>query len=210
MDWAVLWQYRLELAEGFATTLAVSALVIVSATVVGVLAGFAARAESLIVRNATHVYTELLRNLPLLVKLFFIYFVLGLPALPAAIAALVLHQSAYIADVTAAGLRTVARGQFDAAQSLGLRTGSIYRLVVLPQMIRVMTPPMTSQYVSIVKNSSLVALIGISDLTFQTQQINIDTFRGFEAATAVTILYALLAGGVILAMSWLQRHYPQS
>ena len=182
----------------------------VLATVVGVLAGFAARANSFLIRKTTGVYTELLRNLPLLVKLFFMYFVLGLPALPAAIVALTLHQSAYIADVTAAGLRTVARGQFDAARSLGLRTGSVYRLVVLPQMLRVMTPPMTSQYVSIVKNSSVVALIGVADLTFQTQQINIDTFRGFEAATAVTVLYALLAGSIIVAMTRLQRRQKQS
>jgi len=182
----------------------------VLATVVGVLAGFAARANSFLIRKTTGVYTELLRNLPLLVKLFFMYFVLGLPALPAAIVALTLHQSAYIADVTAAGLRTVARGQFDAARSLGLRTGSVYRLVVLPQMLRVMTPPMTSQYVSIVKNSSVVALIGVADLTFQTQQINIDTFRGFEAATAVTVLYALLAGSIIVAMTRFQRRQKQS
>ena len=133
---------------------------------------------------------------------------LGLPTLPAAIVALVLHQSAYIADVTAAGLRTVERGQFDAARSLGLRSWSAYRLVVLPQMVRVMVPPMTSQYVSIVKNTSVVALIGVADLTFQTQQINIDTFRGFEAATAVTVLYMLLAGAVILAMTRLQRRRP--
>ena len=205
MDWQILWEYRAALAEGFLTTLAVSALVIVLATAAGVLAGFAGHSSSFLLRKLTGVYTELLRNLPLLVKLFFIYFVAGLPALPAAIVALVLHQSAYIADVTAAGLRTVERGQFDAALSLGLRTWSAYRLIVLPQMVRVMVPPMTSQFVSIVKNTSVVALIGVADLTFQTQQINIDTFRGFEAATAVTVLYMLLAAAIILAMTRLQR-----
>jgi polar amino acid transport system permease protein len=210
MDWAVLWQYRAALAEGFATTLAVSVVVIVLATVLGVLAGLAGRSNALLLRRLMAVYTDVLRNLPLLVKLFFIYFVLGLPTLPAAIVALVLHQSAYIADVTQAGLRTVERGQFDAAQSLGLRTLGVYRLVVLPQMVRAMTPPMTSQYVSIVKNTSVVALIGVADLTFQTQQINIDTFRGFEAATAVTVLYMLLTGVVIVAMSWVQRRFTAS
>ena len=208
MDWGILWAYRGALAEGFATTLAVSAAVIMLATVVGVLAGFAGHSASFLLRKLVGVYTELLRNLPLLVKLFFIYFVVGLPTITAAILALVLHQSAYIADVTAAGLRTVERGQFDAARSLGLRHWSVYRLVVLPQMVRVMAPPMTSQYVAIIKNTSVVALIGVADLTFQTQQINIDTFRGFEAATAVTVLYMLLAGAVILAMTRLQRRRP--
>jgi len=68
-----------------------------------------------------------------------------------------------------------------------------------------MLPPMTSQYVSVVKNTSVVALIGVTDLTFQTQQINVETFRGFEAATAVTLLYMLVAGVVIGGMTWLQR-----
>ena len=205
MDWSILWAYRGALAEGFCVTLGVSAAAIVGATVLGVAAGCAGQTRSFLLRKLTGTYTELLRNLPLIVKLFFLYFIAGLPALPAALAALVLHQSAYIADVTAAGLRTVAAGQFDAAASLGLRPLLVYRLVVLPQMIRVMVPPMSSQYVAIVKNSALVALIGVADLTFQTQQINVDTFRGFEAASAATLLYMLIAGGVILAMRRLAR-----
>lgn len=207
MDWGVLWEYRAALAEGFAITVAVSAVAIVLATVLGVAVGYAGTRPSFLLRKLTRSYTELLRNLPLIVKLFFLYFVVGLQPLPASVAALVLHQSAYIADVTAAGLRTVGRGQTDAARSLGMREATAFRLVVLPQMVRAMVPPMTSQYVAIIKNTSLVALIGIADLTFQTQQINIDTFRGFEAATAVTLLYMLIAGAVILAMSRLQRRH---
>ena len=127
------------------------------------------------------------------------------PAFAAALAALVLHQSAYIADVTAAGLRSVGRGQFDAGLSLGLKRWQVYRRIILPQTVRVMLPPMTSQYVSVIKNTSVVALIGVADLTFQTQQINVETFRGFEAATAATLLYMLVAGAVIGAMTRLQR-----
>lgn len=208
MDWAVLWDYRAALAEGFATTLLISALAIVLATAIGVGVGYAGGRRSYLLRKLTRSYTELLRNLPLIVKLFFMYFVVGLQPLPAAVCALVLHQSAYIADVTAAGLRTVGRGQADAARSLGMREWAAFRLVVLPQMVRAIVPPMTSQYVSIIKNSSVVALIGIADLTFETQQINIDTFRGFEAATAVTLLYMLIAAAVILLMTRLQRRQP--
>jgi polar amino acid transport system permease protein len=205
MDWAILWQYRAALAEGFAITLAISALGIVGATLVGVLVGCLRASGSYLLQRLTGTYTELLRNLPLIVKLFFLYFVLGLPALPAAIAALVLHQSAYIADVTAAGLRSVGRGQLDAGLSLGLKRWQVYRRVILPQTVRVMLPPMTSQYVSVIKNTSVVALIGVADLTFQTQQINVETFRGFEAATAATLLYMLVAGAVIAGMTRLQR-----
>jgi polar amino acid transport system permease protein len=205
MDWAILWEYRAALAGGLAITLAVSAVAILGATVVGVLVGCLRGSGSYLAQRLTGAYTELLRNLPLIVKLFFLYFVVGLPALPAAIAALVLHQSAYIADVTAAGLRSVGRGQLDAGLSLGLKSRQVYRRVILPQIVRVMLPPMTSQYVSVIKNTSVVALIGVADLTFQTQQINVETFRGFEAATAATLLYMLVAGAVIAGMTRLQR-----
>src|SRR3954470_9331963 len=208
MDWGVLWDYRSALLEGFTTTLLISAAAIVLATLVGVGVGYAGERRSYLLRKLNRSYTELLRNLPLIVKLFCLYFVAWLQPLTAALAALVLHQSAYIADVTAAGLRTVGRGQGDAARALGLREWPAFRLVILPQMVRAIAPPMTSQYVAIIKNSSIVALIGIADLTFETQQINIDTFRGFEAATAVTVLYMLIAAAVILFMTRLQRRQP--
>jgi His/Glu/Gln/Arg/opine family amino acid ABC transporter permease subunit len=205
VDWSVLWTYRIDLARGLAITVGVSTAAIVGATVVGVLAGVLARSPDYLLRRLTGAYIGLLRNLPLIVKLFFLYFVVGLRPIPAALAALVLHQSAYIADVTEAGLRAVPSGQRDAGLSLGLRPLQIFRLVVLPQMFRVMLPPMTSQYVSVLKNSSIVALIGVTDLTFQTQEINVETFRGFEAATAVTVLYMIVALAVIAGMGVLQR-----
>jgi len=205
LDWGILWQYRMALAGGLAMTLAVSALAIAGATLVGVLVGCLRASNSYLLQRLSNAYVELLRNLPLIVKLFFLYFVVGLPVLPAALTALVMHQSAYIADVTAAGLRSVGRGQVDAGLSLGLTGWRVYRLIVLPQIVRVMLPPMTSQYVSVIKNTSVVALIGVADLTFQTQQINVETFRGFEAATAATLLYMLVAGAMIALMARLER-----
>ncbi len=207
MDWSVLWTYREALAGGLAITVGFALSAIVGATVAGVLIGCLASTRSYLLLRLTGAYTGLLRNLPLVVKMFFFYFVLGWPEIPAALTALILHQSAYIADVTASGLRAIERGQFDAGLALGLRRMSVMRHVVLPQLARVVLSPMTTQYVSIVKNTSIVALIGVADLTFQTQQINVETFRGFEAATAATLLYMLVAGAVIVGMSWLQRRW---
>ena len=207
MDWSVLWTSREALAGGLAITVGFALSAIVGATVAGVLIGCLASTRSYLLLRLTGAYTGLLRNLPLVVKMFFFYFVLGWPEIPAALTALILHQSAYIADVTASGLRAIERGQFDAGLALGLRRMSVMRHVVLPQLARVVLSPMTTQYVSIVKNTSIVALIGVADLTFQTQQINVETFRGFEAATAATLLYMLVAGAVIVGMSWLQRRW---
>src|SRR5690242_14417457 len=114
MDWSILWQYRAALASGLAVTLWISAAAIVGSTIVGVLVGCFAALPSYLLRRLTTVYTETLRNLPVIVKIFFLYFVVGMPAIPAALLALVLHQSAYIADVTRAGIRSIARGQLAA------------------------------------------------------------------------------------------------
>jgi polar amino acid transport system permease protein len=186
-------------------TIGVSVLGIIGSTILGVLVGCLGTLPVFLLRRATSLYTEVLRNLPLLAKLFFLYFIVGLPALWAAVGALVLHQSAYIADITTSGIRSVAAGQLDAALSLGHGTWQAFRYVIVPQMVRIVLPPMTSQYVSVIKNSSVTALISIQDLTFQTQEINVETFRGFEAATATTVLYMLVAAVVIALLTRLQR-----
>ncbi len=201
MDWSVLWQYRAELASGLAVTVAISVAGILGATILGVLVGCLATSHSYLLQKLTGSYTALLRNLPLLVKLVFLYYVVSLGPLTAAIVALVLHQSAPIADVTASGIRAVAGGQFDAGLALGLRPAQIFRRIILPQTLRVILPPMTTQYAAIVKNSAVVSLIGVADLTFETQEINVQTFRGFEAATAATLLYAAVTFLIIGAMS---------
>ncbi len=205
MDWSILWQYRDSLLTGLAVTIGVSMLGIIGSTILGVAVGCLGTLPSYLLQRLTGAYTELLRNLPLLVKLFFLYFVLNLPAIPAALLALVLHQSAYIADITRAGIRSVAGGQLDAALSLGHGYGQTFRFVILPQMVRFILPTMTSQYVSVIKNSAVVALIAVPDLTYQTQEINVETFRGFEAATATTVLYILVAAIIIGVMTRLQR-----
>ena len=88
--------------------------------------------------------------------------------------------------------------------SLGHSYRQAFFYIVVPQTVRVMLPPMTTQFVSVIKNSSVTALISIQDLTWQTQEINVETFRGFEAATATTVLYIIVATVVIAGMTRLQ------
>lgn len=205
MKWAILWEYRWALWSGLQITLGVSAVSILGATLVGALVGWLSTSSRFLVQRFTATYVETLRNVPAVVKLFFFYFILGFDAITASIVSLVLHQSAYIADLTAAGLRSIPYGQREAALSCGHPDGQVFVYVLLPQAVRVVIPPLTSQYIEIVKNSAIVMLIAVQDLTFQTQQIESETFRGFEAATAVTILYLIIALVIAGSMSWLQR-----
>lgn len=204
-DWYVLGAYREDLLHGLLLTVQVSAATIVGATLVGIGVGCLTALPKYFIGRITDLYVELLRNIPAVVKLFFAHFVLGIDALPAAIGVLVLHQSAYIADVTRAGLRAVPVGQGEAALATGLSRWQAFGHVLLPQALRAMLPALTTQYTQAVKNSSVVMLIALEDLTFMTQRIASDTFRGLEAAIAVTALYVLIVLAVIVAMAQVQR-----
>lgn len=204
MDWHVLWSYRGDLADGLWLTVWISAVAIVGATVIGTICGFLLASRTFYLRRLTETWVAALRNVPVVVKLFFLHFVIGLPALWAAIIGLIVHQSSYIADVTAAGLRSIPRGQEEAGASTGLTKVQTARYVLLPQALRYSLPALTTQFASIVKNSSVVMLLAIEDLTFMTKKIESETFRGLEAATAVTVIYIAIVAVVIIAMSRVQ------
>lgn len=205
MRWSIIWEYRWILADGLWLSVQLSLLGILGSTLLGTTIGCLSTMPSFISRQLASVYVESSRNLPLILKLFFLHFILGVDAFLAGTAALILHQSAYIADLTAAGLRSIPKGQAEAAIALGHSRIQLFWHILAPQAFRAMIPSLTTQYVGVVKNSAVAMLISLQELTFMTQKIEHETFRGFEAATAVTLLYLLLTLLIIGAMTALQR-----
>ena len=205
MHWAVIWEYRGALWDGLLLTLELSSVSIVGSLILGTIVGCVATLAGFFASRIARIYVEAVRNVPVVVKLFILYFALGLDAMPASLLALVVHQSAYIADVIASGFRSIPLEQIESARATGLSRTQVFRYVTLPQVYRLTLPPLTSQFIEVVKNSAVVMLIGLQEMTFQTQSIEAETFRGFEAATAVTILYLVIALGISLAMSRIQR-----
>jgi len=210
MDWYVLWDYRWSLLNGLTLTIWLSAVSIVGSTIVGVVVGCLGTLPSFFLRRATGTYVETMRNIPVVVKLFFLHFIFGLDAIPAGILSLVLHQSAYIADVITAGLRSIPTGQTEAALSCGHSRSQVFQYILVPQALRIVIPPLTTQYIQVVKNSAVVMLIALEDLTFQTQLIEHQTFRGFEASTAVTVLYLLIVLVIAVLMTLAHKRLVRS
>lgn len=204
MSWDILVSFVPIVAQGLWVTIGLSLGGILGATVIAISLGTIYEHRSLIVRRPVRAYVEVMRNLPILVKVFFLYFAVGLDALPAALSALILHQSGFMTEIVASGIRAVPREQGEAAYSCGFTAVETQRYVILPQAIRHTIPPLTSQYVEVIKNSSVVMLIGVHDLTFATQQIQYETFRYTEGFIVVTTLYVLIALSVIGAMNLLQ------
>ncbi len=181
------------LLQGLLITLQISAISLVVSLAIGLVTAAFRLSASPVANLLARIYIEAIRNTPLLIQLFFIYFVLGpllgLDRLPAAILSLSLFEGAYIAEILRSGILSVAREQHEAAYSLGLGPFYTYRLVILPQAIRTVLPPLTSQAISLIKDSALVSTIAIYDLTMQAQAIIAETFLTFEVWLTVAALY---------------------
>jgi polar amino acid transport system permease protein len=184
------------LLEGLMVTFHISAVSLVLSFAIGLITALFRMSHSFVARTIARIYLELIRNTPLLIQLFFIYFVmgpvLGLNRVLSAVLALSLFEGAYASEIFRAGIVSIGRGQWEAAYSLGLSTFDTYRDIVLPQAIRRILPPLTSQAVSLIKDSALVSTIAIYDLTMQAQAVIAETFLTFELWFTVAGMYLII------------------
>lgn len=198
------------LLDGLAITLQITAVSLVLAFVIGLATAVMRLSASPLLRLVARVYLELIRNTPLLVQLFFIYFVLspvlGIGGFTSAVLALSLFEGAYASEIFRAGILSVSRGQWEAAFSIGLDRIRTYRLVVLPQAVRYILPPLASQAVSLIKDSALVSTIAIYDLTMQGQIIIAQTYLVFEIWFTVAAVYLIITTTLSLTVRYLENH----
>jgi polar amino acid transport system permease protein len=181
---------------GLLVTFKISGISLAIAFLLGLTTAFMRLSDSPVARGLARVYLELVRNTPLLIQIFFIYFVvgpvLGLDRMLAAILALSLFEGAYVSEILRAGIVSIAPGQWEAAHSLGLNAFDTYRYVIMPQTLRRVLPPLTGQAISLVKDSALVSTIAIYDLTMQAQVIIAETFLTFELWFIVAAIYLVV------------------
>lgn len=168
------------------------------------------------------VYVEIFRNIPLLVQMFLWYFVLP-EVLPTAMGTAIkqmaypwgqfipallclsFYGAARVAEQVRAGIQSLPRGQFQAGTALGLTQPQVYRYIILPEALRVVIAPLTSEFMAAIKYSSLALTIGLLELTGQARAMQEASFHIFEAFSAVTVIYLLLNGIVVLGMRYLEK-----
>lgn len=223
-NWSVLFEapYLEWLITGVGWTFAVALAAWCIALTVGILIGIGRTLPSKPVELLCTAYVELFRNVPLLVQLFLWYFVvpelvpdtLGRwmkrdmpnPEYVTAVIGLGLYTASRIAEQVRAGILAVGTGLTSAAYASGLSMAQTYRYVLLPISFRMIVPPLTSEFLTIFKNSSLALTIGLLELTAQSQQISEYTFQGFEAFTAATVIYMVIALMATLLAQILEKH----
>jgi polar amino acid transport system permease protein len=184
------------LMEGLIVTLRICFWSLLLAALFGLVTALMRMSDSFVGRALARGYLEMIRNTPLLVQLFFIYFVLapvlGIGRFTAGVLALSLFEGAYASEIFRAGIVSIDKGQWEACHSLGLSVIDTYRYIILPQAIRRIFPPLTSQAVSLIKDSALVSTVAIYDLTMQGQVIISETFLTFEIWFTVAAIYLIL------------------
>ncbi|MEM8572685.1 MAG: amino acid ABC transporter permease [Pseudomonadota bacterium] len=223
-NWAVLWEepYLGWLISGVQWTFAVALSAWVIAFGLGVLVGVGRTLPNRAISLICTCYVELFRNVPLLVQMFIWYFAvpevvpedLGRwmkrdmpnPEFTTAVMALGFYTASRVAEQVRAGIQSVGKGLTSAAYANGFSTAQTYRYVLLPISFRLIVPPMTSEFLTIFKNSSLALTIGLLELTAQSQQIAEFTFQGFEAYTAATVIYVCIALLATLIAQSLERY----
>ncbi len=204
------------LLKGALITLQLTAASVTLGSIGGVLLGIARLSKVALVRVAARVYVDFFRGTPLLVQLFMIYF--GIPPLvrsvgidftfnqwTAAIVGLSLNSAAYLAEIVRAGIQSIETGQKEASESLGLGPTQTMRYVVFPQALRRMIPPLGNEFITLLKDTSLVAIIGYQELFRQGQLIVARNFRAFEIWFTVALIYLVLNVIASQAFSFLER-----
>ena len=208
-DWSIVTsgKYFEWLVSGLKVTMEISAVGIVFAFIIGLMVAVMKMSSIRPIRWIASVYLEFFRNTPLLIQIFFWYFgsykILPTPVndwlnntnfeFAAAVIALTIYTSAFIAEDIRSGILSIPKEQMEAARSAGFSFLRSMQYIILPQAVRVTVPPLVNQFLNLAKNSSLAMTIGVMELTYQARQVESYTFKGFEAFTAATVVYLALS-----------------
>jgi len=202
------------LTAGLWTTLWISAAASVIGMIIGLITGLCRISQNPTLRNLAIYYIELIRGTPLLVQLFIFYFFLGtvldISRIVAGVSALAIFAGAYVAEIIRAGIQSIAKGQMEAARSLGMNVPQAMIHIILPQAFKRILPPLAGQFISLIKDSSLVSVIAITDLTKSGREVITSTFATFEIWFVVAALYLLLTSGLSQVIAWVERRLSVS
>ena len=187
------------LIKGLSTTLALSAIAVFFGAIIGTLLAFGKMGKSRILRGIITAYVEIIRGTPSLLQVYVGYFVvpLLLPSLNvstyASVAiALTINSSAYVSEVIRSGIQAVDKGQTEAARSLGLTQSQAMIKVVLPQAVKNILPALGNEFVTVIKESSIVSVIGIADLMFRTNDVIALSYKSLECLAVAALIYFVL------------------
>lgn len=211
--WSALFPYFPMFAQGLLVTFEISIVSQFLGIVIGLIAGLARLSSRRVVQSVAIAYIDFFRGVPLLVTLVWIYygvallFGINISAFVAGVSGLGITLGAYLAEVFRSGVQAIARGQTEAAYSLGLSRWQTMRTVVLPQALRIIFPPLANSFIGMLKDSSLVAILSVTDLMRVGMIVASDTFRAFESYSFVAVVYYIVTFITARAVTRIEKYY---
>ena len=212
-DWSVVWDARYKLLDGVEITVLLTVLTMALAIPGGLILAFMRLAPSKVVQVSATAFVELFRNTPLVLQIYWAYYVLPvvtdirLSAFATVLIGLACNVSAFNSETFRAGIVSIRRGQVNAGLAIGMSEFQVMRYVVLPQAIRRVLPSLASTWVSLFKDTSLVSVIAVADLSYVAFKLRADTYRILEVLTAMAVLYWLMGYPQAKLVDWIHRRW---
>lgn len=202
------------IAHGLWVTVEISFISLIFAVLLGLVFGLMRVSKNQAARNLSLTYVELIRGTPLLVQIFIVYFFIGtvldFDRFTAGVVALSVFTGAYVAEIVRAGIQAIPTGQMEAARSLGMTYPKAMRYIILPQALKRTLPPLAGQFINLIKDSSLVSVISITDLTKAGREVVSGSFAPFEVWFTVAALYLLVTGTLSWVIQRLEKRLSAS
>ena len=211
-DFSFLWSFRYRLAQGFVATVELSLASLVVSLFIGFLSALANNSRILVISYFSKVYVQFFRGTPLIMQVYLFFYIIGTAwgvenRFLAGVLILSIFEGAYISEIIRGGLESIERTQLEAARAIGLKSGQTMRLVVLPQIIKRTLPSLAGQFASIIKDSSLLSLISVIELTQTIREISASNFAIFESYIFLGLLYLTLTFPISMCTRYLESRY---
>ena len=211
-NWEAIWPYRQKFLQGWLMTLGLSAASLLLSVLIGLLTALARRSLFLPLRYAAVLYVEVIRGTPLLVQILILFYVIANAfgvdnRYLVGVLTLSLFAGAYLAEMIRSGIESIRDSQLESARAIGLSRGQTYRHVIFPQVLRQLLPPLTGQFASIIKDSSLLSIIAVSEFTLNAQEVNAFTYSTLESYLPLALGYLLLTLPISLLSRVLERRF---
>lgn len=212
LDFATLIQYKGRLWQGFVMTIVIAIGSLILSLFIGTITAMGQNSRVLVINYICKVYIQIIRGTPLLVQIYFFYYIIGTAwginnRYIAGIIILSIFEGAYVSEIIRGGLESIDNQQYEIAKAIGLDSMKTFKLVTFPILMSRILPALTGQFTSIIKDSSLLSIIAVIELTQTIQEISADNFRMFENYIFVGFLYFMLTFGVSMLSKVFERRY---
>lgn len=225
LDFGFLSKYYMYFVDGAKITIILSIFTVLFGVILGVIFALMKLSKSFILKSISNIYIEFIRGTPLLVQLYIIYYGLpkigldfsslaflgdGIPDFMAGILALSINSAAYVAEIVRAGIQAVNKGQMEAARSLGMSHAMSMKEIIIPQAIKNILPALGNEFIVVIKESSIVSIIGIHELMYNADTIRGNTFQPFEPLLFAALVYFIMTFVLSRVMGVAERRMKTS